>query len=144
MQEEWDWVCESEKERQALDYYSLTREEATVFGIQPHLTKQLSKAYERFEAAIDLISMDDDQLRQREADRAVWPKWKEHAPKDDSAPCIYTLYDAADFMTDVCGIPGAQAYGWALSREARLLRDGIIRFSDGAEEVPRDPTDPPF
>lgn len=101
MQEEWDWVCESEKERQGLDYYSLTREEATVFGIQPHLTKQLSRAYERFEAAIDLISMDDDQRRQREADRAVWPKWKEHASSKALVVLPLPPLELANAMTGI-------------------------------------------
>lgn len=116
-------IIDSERERNPLDFESVSKAELEVFGLIPSLIPTLNVAYCRYMRLVGYHSCTDDfEKRQKTKDREkFWPTIKEQGgphPANNANLC-------ALFMNRYCGIPFDQAYLWHRRVEAQEWRQGL-------------------
>lgn len=91
--------------------------EAEIFGIDPALMSDLFWAYERY---LNLIGAVDAYFWDvRDQDRRDHPNYFR-------GECVSDMGIAVRFMSEVCGLPDTQCFGWVLKITAAELRGGLL------------------
>ncbi len=116
-------ILKSEKDRNPLDFDSVSEAELEVFGLIPELCPTLNIAYCRYMRMVGYHSCTDEfETRQKKKDKEkFWPTLKEQGgphPAQNANLC-------ALFMNLYCGIPFDQAYAWHRRVEAQEWRQGL-------------------
>jgi len=112
-------ILNSEDDRCACDFHSLSNPEIEVFGIDPALRDDLAAAYWRYE---ELIGCIDGNEARRDEDRARFPQF--FKPMPDGTPVI-SHEDAPQFMAMAAGLPLEQCCRWVLKVRALEHRRGL-------------------
>ena len=118
-----------ERERNPLDFYSISQEERAVFPIEPERAPALNHAYNRYMRMVGHYSCSNDlEERQRANDRAAFQSSLQEDPAIDQN-LAQNARLCALFMHNHCDVPFDQAFFWHRKVEAQEFRQGINTFN---------------